>query len=43
MKDSKIINLNCENVELSEITMTGEQIENTQFVNTDKTVISKPQ
>ena len=41
--DTKIINLSCENVELYKITMTDEQIENTQFVNTDKTVISKPQ
>ena len=43
MKDSKIINLSCENVELCDITMTGEQIENTQFINTDKTIISEPQ
>lgn len=43
MKDAEIINLSCENVKLCDITMTSEQIENTQFVNTDKTVISKPQ
>lgn len=43
MKDTEIINLSYDNVELYEITMTNEQIENTQFINTDKTVISEPQ
>ena len=43
MKDTEIINLSYNNVELYEITMTDEQIENTQFINTDKTVISEPQ
>ena len=41
MKETEIVNLTYENVELCDIKMTCEQIENTQFVNTDKTVISR--
>ena len=41
-KDNEIVNLSYDNVELYKITMTNEQIENTKFINTDKTIISEP-